>query len=231
MQDLLPDYVAESLKPPVLAAVETHLLSCAACVEDVALLRTVRALRPAGRPIDVARILVALPAPVGTPDRVLSITQARSVRRQINGASAPPARVRTASVWQVAAAIGVIAFGGASLLLTREQASVKTVASVVDRIGGRDSAPSPVDTSESLTVAVSTVVVKEGGTSATGGTSTATVRTVAVSYGDLGDYTDDELQRVLDRLERWDGTSSAEPLPSLSPVTALPATAPGGSSP
>jgi hypothetical protein len=42
---------------------------------------------------------------------------------------------------------------------------------------------------------------------------------VSVSYGDLGDYSDAELQRMLERLEKWDGTSSTEPLPTL-PVVA-----------
>ncbi|MCC6432265.1 MAG: hypothetical protein IT354_15255, partial [Gemmatimonadaceae bacterium] len=32
----------------------------------------------------------------------------------------------------------------------------------------------------------------------------------AVSFGNLGDYTDEELQRVLDRLEQWDGSTSTE---------------------
>jgi len=42
---------------------------------------------------------------------------------------------------------------------------------------------------------------------------------VSVSYGDLGDYSEAELQRMLDRLEQWDGTSSTEPLPTLPVVS------------
>jgi hypothetical protein len=41
----------------------------------------------------------------------------------------------------------------------------------------------------------------------------------SVSYGDLGDYTAEEMQAVLARLEAWDGTPSAEPLGTL-PVVA-----------
>jgi hypothetical protein len=41
----------------------------------------------------------------------------------------------------------------------------------------------------------------------------------SVSYGDLGDYTAEEMQAVLARLDAWDGTPSAEPLGSL-PVVA-----------
>jgi len=33
--------------------------------------------------------------------------------------------------------------------------------------------------------------------------------------GDLSEYSDEELQRVLDGLEKWDGATSVEPLPSL----------------
>ena len=41
----------------------------------------------------------------------------------------------------------------------------------------------------------------------------------SVSYGDLGDYTAEEMQAVLARLDAWDGTPSAEPLGTL-PVVA-----------
>ena len=37
-------------------------------------------------------------------------------------------------------------------------------------------------------------------------------RQVTVSFGGLGDYTDEELQQILDRLENWDGAPSTEPL-------------------
>lgn len=38
---------------------------------------------------------------------------------------------------------------------------------------------------------------------------------VAVSFGDLGDYSDAEVAQILDRLEKWDGTTSAEPVNAL----------------
>jgi hypothetical protein len=43
----------------------------------------------------------------------------------------------------------------------------------------------------------------------------ATAHSVSVSYGDLGDYSEDELQRMLDRLDEWDGATSTEPLPGV----------------
>ena len=49
---------------------------------------------------------------------------------------------------------------------------------------------------------------------------------VSVSYGDLGDYSEAELQHMLDRLANWDGTSSTEPLPTLPVVPSS-----GGSAP
>lgn len=38
---------------------------------------------------------------------------------------------------------------------------------------------------------------------------------VSVSYGDLGDYSAEELEVVLARLDRWDGEPSAEPMGAL----------------
>lgn len=42
----------------------------------------------------------------------------------------------------------------------------------------------------------------------------------SVSYGDLGDYTAEEMQAVLARLDAWDGAPSAEPLGTLPVVAA-----------
>jgi anti-sigma factor RsiW len=41
----------------------------------------------------------------------------------------------------------------------------------------------------------------------------------SVSYGDLGDYTAEEMQTVLARLDAWDGAPSEEPLGTLPVVT------------
>jgi hypothetical protein len=41
----------------------------------------------------------------------------------------------------------------------------------------------------------------------------------SVSYGDLGDYTAEEMQAVLARLDAWDGAPSEEPLATLPVVT------------
>lgn len=38
---------------------------------------------------------------------------------------------------------------------------------------------------------------------------------VSVSFGDIGDYTDEELELMLQRLEQWDGATSTEPMSFL----------------
>lgn len=53
-----------------------------------------------------------------------------------------------------------------------------------------------------------------------GGGEEFPVPRVAVSYGDLGDYSTEEMDAVLARLERWDGAPSAEPMGSLPVVAA-----------
>ena len=44
---------------------------------------------------------------------------------------------------------------------------------------------------------------------------------VAVSFGDVGDYSDEELQRVLDRLDKWDGATSTEAV-TTTPILSAP---------
>jgi len=108
-----------------------------------------------------------------------------------------PRRRWSASVWQVAAAVGVMIVGGTSMIVARNSPNSLT--------GVRSGDAQLAEAAES-------VLARTPG--------------VSVSYGDLGDYSEAELQHMLDRLEKWDGTSSAEPLPTL-PVVSTP----GGSAP
>ena len=93
MRDLLPDLARGALAGPELAAVDQHLASCAACRDELALVRSARAvLSAAAPPVDVSRIATAL-------------VQSRVVRRH-----------STRRVWLAAAS--VVAILGAALLAT-----------------------------------------------------------------------------------------------------------------
>jgi anti-sigma factor RsiW len=200
IQDRLPDFVAGTLAASEAAEVSAHLTVCAACADDVVLLRRVRALPSAPVALDVGAIVGRLPrvtASSGGDDvprlRVItggldvapSMRSHRSSRRRVSG-------------WRMAAAIGVIAVGG--------------LTTVIARTGGlgmlQANRPGGLALDDSGTAAL--VAMAPGS-----GTVTPAVTAVAVSYGDLGDYSDEELALMLDRLERWDGTASTDPLPGV----------------
>ena len=97
MRDLLPDYVQGTLPGVTLSRVEAHVGACRDCAAEVALLRAIQAAFPTP-PVDVRRIVAALPAP-----------SARAARRQSV----------VASRWRFAAAATVIAVAGLSLAVLR----------------------------------------------------------------------------------------------------------------
>jgi anti-sigma factor RsiW len=93
VRDLLPDYLHDRLASSERMSVERHLAECAACRDELTLLRDLRGtLRRAPR-IDVAAVAAAIPA------------------------YRPAARKSWARDWRVAAAIVAIAVGGTSIAL------------------------------------------------------------------------------------------------------------------
>lgn len=225
MQDLLPDYVSASLDATAAAMVEQHLSICDPCRDDVAVLRLARVVRPKAVPLDVSRIVAHLPRPTPTLRLVRpSGDTAPVIAATATSVVSRPRRRWSASVWQVAAAVGVMVVGGTSLLVSRNSPSSLTNArsNEAQLAEAAESALSR-PTSSVVTAPSATVAVLDSPSN--GGTS-GRVSRVSVSYGDLGDYSAAELQRMLDRLESWDGTSSAEPMPTLPVVSTS-----GGSSP
>jgi hypothetical protein len=225
LQDLLPDYVADALDEVTTARLTAHLESCAVCADDLAVLQLVRRVRPRVAVPDVARIVAALPpSPALRPsERVAEYSGPRLVRDTSAGHAATPLppslhapRKRGAvfglSVWRLAATLGVVIAGGASVLVARHGV-----------IGGQDPAVA-------LQMGESAMAVPDGLSPDSGGamaSAHAPQRApVSVSYGDLGDYSEDELQNMLDRLENWDGAASTEPLPGVPILLAS-----GGSTP
>jgi hypothetical protein len=208
MQDLLPDYASASLDATAAASVEQHLLICDPCRDDITLLRRARAIRPTAVPVDIARIVAGLPRPTPTL-RLVRSSHDQSLVGAAATSNARPRRRWSASVWQVAAAVGVMVVGGTSLLVSRN--------SPVSLTGARSNEAQLAEAAEST-------LARTGGSVAALDSPASIGRAlresrVSVSYGDLGDYSEAELQRMLDRLEQWDGTSSTEPLPTLPVVS------------
>jgi hypothetical protein len=93
VRDLLPDYLHDRLESSARASVERHLAGCAACRDELALLRDLRGTLKRAPRIDVAAVAAAIPA------------------------YRPPARKSWATGWRAAAAITAIAVGGTSIAL------------------------------------------------------------------------------------------------------------------
>ena len=93
VRDLLPDYLHDRLESSARTSVERHLAECAACRDELALLRDLRGTLQRAPRIDVAAVAAAIPA------------------------YRPAARKSWASGWRAAAAITAIAVGGASIAL------------------------------------------------------------------------------------------------------------------
>ncbi len=198
IRDLLPDLAAGALSPVERSRVQAHVDHCAECAGELALLRTARALRPAAIAIDVAGIVARLPRP---EPRVTVVDDPSIVsldaHRELQRAT-QARRAASRSVWRMAAAIGVIIAGGWSVVMVQSGGIGMMTA-------GRSDSVQLVDAAESARVAVAS-------------------QRVSVSFGDLGDYTDEELEGVLDRLDQWDGATSTEAV-TTSPILPVP---PGG---
>ncbi len=138
--------------------------------------------------------------------RIVSALASASLQRlstppSMHKKSRPPKFAR--SMWRAAAAIGLLVVGGWSLMIVRN--------------GGVATLGTPrSDTARMAEVAEQLPSVP-----------VATSRQAAVSVGDLSAYSDAELQRMLSRLEQWDGATAAEPLPQV-PIVPV---ARGGSEP
>jgi hypothetical protein len=214
LQDLLPDYVAESLDDVGAARVASHVAECQWCADDLAVLRLVRASRPRVAVPDIARIVAALPhAPASGPRLVREgdLTTGVSGQRVLSPPSMHARKGRGQvfgmSVWRLAATLGVVIAGGTSLLVARRGVTaVQSPAASTMQVGESASVvatlPSGSERPETVAVAPARSLAPD----------------VSVSYGDLGDYTEAELQRMLDRLDQWDGATNTEPLPGV-PIT------------
>ena len=232
VRDLLPDYVAGTLPVAEQAAVDAHVASCAECRNETALLRVVRSVRPRAMDIDVARIVAALPrrtsAPAlrlvrdepSAPTRAVpvppvegSVVELRSRQRP---AQRPAQRAARSRAWQVAAAIGVMVIGSWSVLSVRDGSGDS----------GSDLRVASGSTSwEGLARGETLASRATFGDSGPAGAlidlsplsrpGAANAADAGLSLGDLSEYSDEDLQRMLERLEKWDGATSTDPLPTL----------------
>lgn len=219
LQDLLPDFVAESLSDADRVRLTAHLAECDACTADLALLRQVRLATVKTPPIDVAGIVAALPRPAVSAKPVLQVHRGNPTPPTMR-ASSRPSIFRGSSLLRMAATIGVVLAGGMSLLVARRGTAAFSASPDALQVGASTAADSTAVATESVTESVTVAAVpQESARSASTAASAASHSNVAVSYGALDDVTEQEMQQLLDRLEKWDGATSAEPTPTLPVVT------------
>jgi anti-sigma factor RsiW len=183
VRDALPDYLNDRLDAERRRAVEAHLSECAACREELSLLRGLRATMHRAPDVDVARISAAI-----APYRV-------------------PARRGPATNWRVAAAIAALAVGGTSVALLRGRAPVSRSAAVAVTV-----APAPNGDSSPVVPPAAAPQARAGERPTPGGTSVASTsaRELAIAGGSIGDLSDGELSALVEGIESLDGVPSAE---------------------
>jgi anti-sigma factor RsiW len=186
VRDVLPDYVNGRLDAPRRVEVETHLASCAACRDEVELLRDLRATMRRAPQVNAAAIAAAI-----APYRA-------------------PVRHGWATGWRTAAAIAAIVVGGASIVLLRDDAptdgGVERTAIASPARERIDSTPSPV---------LPSVELPSGSRSTTPAASTRELAMAGSAIGELSDGELSELVEGLESLDALPATEvdGAEPLP------------------
>lgn len=226
IRDLLPDYLHEQLSSSEQATVDAHLAVCRACADELALLKAVLAVRPI-RTANVSAIVRALPTAIPAA----AVEAASNSGRDAVGAgvrsiaSAPSVRTRRFGMreWRAIAAVALVAVGGMSVIVAK-----RGVMAVADVPPMNDSAAA----TQVGALGATTPAVAQVAESAAGGTAATPSKAPALSVGELSDYSDAELESVIQRLDKWDGAAAAEPLPGvpLLPVSAsgAPGANPGG---
>jgi anti-sigma factor RsiW len=207
MRDQLPDFAADLLSSADRALVQAHVDTCAPCAAELSLIRRVRAMPERVVSIDVASIVSRLPQPSRAADSVdatvIPITS-RSIARP------PVKRAWSASrgVWRAAASIGVILVGGWSVLVMRSGGVGLVTATALDSANTSGATTSPV--TAPMVAPANGARPTDSVPASKPASKPARDDAVSVSFGGLSDYTDEELQRVLDRLDKWDGANSTE---------------------
>jgi len=203
IRDLLPDYVHDQLSITDLADVEQHLTSCAECTDELALLRAMFDSRPNLAPVNVAAIVASLPKPGQRPVQIGHAERHRDIAILASAgvrdiASAPSVVRKTGGYrsWRAIAAVAVFAVGTLSIAVARQGSLGSEAVPVVDTTGMLAMGPTiRTNADDSLLSRIN--------------------RDVGLSIGDISDYSDEELKAIMARLDKWDGATSADPLPGV----------------
>lgn len=196
VRDALPDLLHSRLGDLDRATMKAHVESCADCRAELALMERVRACAPLAPPIDVARIVSMLPAPVPSAEQQLA--HAAPIRQ--------PSRMPL--LWKLAAAAALIVGGTLTFSRTRAPVAGTSVATVASAPSAAREVPVPSVTPDPAPaqVAIANPVVS------------ATVKTVVASSttglsltGGVQDLTDAQLEALVNNVDSVEGLPAAEP--------------------
>jgi anti-sigma factor RsiW len=187
VRDLLPDYLHDRLEASARSSVERHLAGCAACRDELALIRDLRGTLQRAPRIDIAAVAAAIP-----PYRV-------------------PVRKGWANGWRVAAAVAAIAVGGTSIALLGR---VRQLSQVAEVPVATPAAPAPV-ASVAPPVGVPQPIVQHAPTVARAEPPATQAplpkgEELAMAGGAIADLSDGELSDLLGELESLDALPSTE---------------------
>lgn len=220
IRDLLPDFVHRALSDGDAARVTAHLGSCAACRDELALLRTSAAVLRVRPVVDVAAIVRALPAPPAQAPVAPRLVREDGAR-PIEGEAGVPEhlahpRRRAAMRWGVAAA----AAAAIALAVNVRDAgspdplrgdSTLIVARVPDTAAHAPVTPIAPDSTAESTRAPAPLVAPVP-------RAPVPTRLAMSMEGGPGDLTDAELERLIGDLESLDGLPNGDPDESADPI-------------
>jgi len=188
VRDILPDYLHDRLEPSQRESVERHLAGCAACREELALLRELRGTLQRAPRVHVETIAASIP-----PYRA-------------------PARKEWSGGWRAAAAIVAIALGGTSIALWQRSthsapAAVPPTAVVAAAPSSAAGIREPVITRRAPERASSRVSPDAPARSSTRAIDT---EELAMGGGAITELSDGELSTLLQEIESLDALPSTE---------------------
>lgn len=187
IQEMLPDLLHESLAATDRARIETHLASCAACVDELRVLQLVKSAAMFEPTIDAGSIVRQIPP-----------------YRTILPAAQKPARSRMVT-WLTAASAAVVVALVAGVV-TLNNSSAPTAVAV--RPGGT-AAPSATRVPESeVAIAPSPV------TAPNSGAAPSHAHALALA-ADVDGLSDGSLVQLMDDMTAFDGLPATEPEPML----------------
>jgi hypothetical protein len=198
VRDALPDLIHGRLSELDKATLTAHVEGCADCRAELGLLRQLRAAAPLAPRIDVGRIVSALPVPMPSAADLVASAPSRAV-------SSP----RRSFVWKTAAAAALLVVGSLTFANARHQSLPITT-------GTSTSAAGVAVTTAPVAQAVASLPSERVATPQVAAAVPAkTIRTASRAglslTGGVQDLTDDQLQALVNDLDKVQGLPSAEP--------------------